>query len=89
LLTAPTAETIVPTLRVAILGTRELLMHNGDLVDESNSVVSEIKKLTSLRKKTDAQKSDLARLSLIGSAYFDEDLAKETGKTVFRANLER
>jgi hypothetical protein len=56
-----------------ITGKSPLLLHNGQLADPTNKVVSEMKKITSKRQKTDEDHQELARLEFLGSLYLDSD----------------
>lgn len=73
-MSASSLLSVLPVLEVTVQGRKDLLMHNGELANGTNPIVQEIKKLTALRKKTDSQKEELARWSLVGSAYFDEEV---------------
>lgn len=52
-----------------IMGDLPTLMHNGQLADPRNEWAVAIKQITSLRKKTDAQMEELARLEFMGGLY--------------------
>jgi hypothetical protein len=52
-----------------IKGVLPCLMHNGQLADPLNKFSKEIKKLTGLRKRTDAQIWEIARLEFLGGLY--------------------
>lgn len=58
-------------VKVRIKGTSPLMMHNGQLVNPLNSIVKEMKKITSKAKKTDEDYDQLARLEFIGGLYYD------------------
>jgi len=50
-----------------------LLMHNGQLSDPLNKWTKLIAKITSKRKKTDADHEEIARLEFFGGLYLDEE----------------
>ena len=60
---------------ILITGTQPLLMHNGQLADEFNPIVREIKKLTAKKgtKRTEDDRWELRRLEWVGSLYYDND----------------
>ncbi len=57
------------TIRFRITGVSPLLMHNGQLADPLNPIAREMRKITSKRKKTDADYEELARLEFLGGLY--------------------
>ena len=62
------------TANAHIRGIAPILTHNGCLVDPTNEVVREIKKLTAKKtKKTDADNLEIARLEFIGGLYLNDD----------------
>jgi len=60
------------TMKLRIKGMSPLLMHNGLLADPSNPFTIETKKITSKRKKVDADHEALAKLEFLGSLYTNE-----------------
>ncbi len=58
-------------ITVTIQGISPILLHNGQLANPMNPIVKEMKKLTSVRKKTDETHAELSRLEFIGSLYLD------------------
>lgn len=63
------------TLNAKWTGIRPLLMHNGQLADQTNPYVVEIKKITAKgKKKTDTDYANMARLEWEGGLYWDETL---------------
>lgn len=60
------------SLMFTIKGVAPLLMHNGLLADPLRPIVKEIKKISSKRKKTDADYEEMARLEWMGSLYVNE-----------------
>lgn len=60
---------------ILITGTRPLIMHNGQLADEFNPIVLEIKKLTAKKgtKRTEDDRWELRRLEWMGSLYYDNE----------------
>lgn len=57
------------TLRFKIRGVSPLLMHNGQLADPLNEWTKALKKITSKRKKTDADYAEMSRIEWYGSLY--------------------
>lgn len=49
-----------------------LYMHNSRLADPLDPIVKDIKKITSKRKKTDADHQEIARLEFMGGLYMTE-----------------
>ena len=75
------------TINMKWTGIRPLLMHNGHLVDATNSYVKGIKKITDKgsKKMTDKDRMDRDRLEWEGSLYWDEEL----GPVIPSDNIER
>jgi hypothetical protein len=64
-------------IRVRLVGTTPLLMHNPRMVDPEFSINREIKTLTSKRKKTDADLRDIERLEWYGGLYTSNSAGPE------------
>lgn len=60
--------------RITITGTAPLLMHNGRLANPLDPSTQALKALTSKRKKTDDDLSDIARAEFLGGLYIDPDV---------------
>lgn len=61
------------TLKVKFIGDKGLILHNGQLVDPTNPIVIDQKKITAKgKKKTDADLIELARLEWLGGLYLSE-----------------
>lgn len=59
---------------MTLTGTSPLLMHNPRMVDPNFALNREIKKLTSKRKKTDADLADIERLEWYGGLYEEDGI---------------
>jgi hypothetical protein len=77
-------------MRIEMVGTAPLLMHNIRLADDQDPYVKEIKKLTAKKtKKTDDDKMEIDRLSFAGGLYFDPDLGPYMpAENIFRCLME-
>ena len=71
--------------RITITGTAPLLMHNGRLANPLDPSTQALKALTSKRKKTDDDLSDIARAEFLGGLYIDPDV----GPFIPGENIER
>lgn len=60
-------------LTVKLNGVSPLIQHNGRLADPTHPVVKAMKKISSKRKKTDADFEELARLEFQGGLYMGDD----------------
>ena len=56
-------------LTLKISGIAPLIMHNGQLADPIGEIPLQIKAISSLRKKTDADHQAMARLEFLGGLY--------------------
>lgn len=72
-------------VRLTIVGTTALLMHNARLSDPLDSVTRELKKISSKRTKTEDDQFEMARIEFEGGMYFDEEL----GPYIPGANVHR
>lgn len=61
------------TLNMTLVGDAPLLMHNGRLADPTNKFTIEMKKLTSIRKKTEEDLLEIKRVEWFGGLYTDTD----------------
>lgn len=61
------------TLKFKLTGDLPLIMHNVRLANPSDPIAKEIKKIGSLRKKTDADFEEMAHLEFLGGLYMDGD----------------
>jgi len=62
-------------MKIEIVGTAPLLMHNVRLADAENPYVKEISKLTAKRtRKTDEDRREIDRLSFAGGLYHDAQM---------------
>ena len=68
--------------------TRPLMMHNVQLANPMNVWAKAIKKISSKRKKTDADYLEMARLEFFGGLYLDKDLGPIVEATALRAMIE-
>lgn len=50
-----------------------LIMHNGQLADPTNRWVKDLNRITSKRKKTDADHEEISRLQFFGGIYMTPD----------------
>lgn len=60
-------------LSLKFIGIKPLIHHRGDLANPLDPYAKEMKKVTSKRKKTDADYEQLSRLEFLGSLYMDGD----------------
>ena len=60
------------TLRFLLTGISHLICHNGQLADPLNTWTKKLKKVSSQRKKTDADFEEMARLEFMGSLYIHD-----------------
>lgn len=77
-------------MRIEMVGTQPLLMHNIQLADDQNTIVKAIKELTAKRtRKTEDDKLEIDRLSFLGGMYWDEDLGPYIpAENIFRCLME-
>ncbi|WP_027930745.1 hypothetical protein [Amycolatopsis thermoflava] len=77
-------------MRIEMVGTAPLLMHNVRLADDQDPYVREIKKLTAKKtKKTEEDKLEIDRLSFAGGLYYDEELGPYLpAENIFRCLME-
>ncbi len=62
-------------LRLDVIGTKPLLMHNARLADPLDPIAREIKKITRKgAKKTDDDHAEISRLGFLGGLYCDEHI---------------
>lgn len=59
-------------LNIKLTGMGPMLMHNGDLANPMNSTAKAMKKITSKRKKVDADHEELAKLEFHGGLYLNQ-----------------
>lgn len=74
--TATTGATtcgLMEVLAVHIVGEMPLIVHNGQLADPLNPFTKALKVATGVRKKTDADHAEVARLEFMGSLYIGGD----------------
>jgi hypothetical protein len=62
------------TVTFELTGVAPLLMHNGHLVDPTNSYAKQLKELTGKRKKTEADLLIMSEIEFKGGLYLDENL---------------
>lgn len=62
----------LPTFEVILTGLRPLKTHNAQLANPLNRFVIEMKKLTSIRKKTEEHHRQISDLEFLGGLYLDE-----------------
>jgi hypothetical protein len=60
---------MLKSVAVRIEGTRELLMHNGQLADPLSPSAKALKEVTSKKSKTDSDHEEVARIEFLGSLY--------------------
>jgi hypothetical protein len=60
------------TIDFHVRGVAPLIMHNGQLADQSNEFAKAKKQLTGKRKKTDEGQEEITRLDFLGSLYVDD-----------------
>lgn len=70
-------------VRLTIIGTTSLLMHNAQLSDPLATITKQLKKVSGKRIKTEADHEEMARIEFEGGLYFDE----ETGPYIPGANI--
>lgn len=75
----------MPRFTITCEGMSPLLMHNARLVDPLDTVVKEIRKVSSKMKKTDDDHAEIAHLEWIGGIYFQA----EVGPFVPAPNLQK
>jgi hypothetical protein len=61
-------------VRITLVGTRPLLMHNVRLANPLDPISKAIKAVSSKRKKTDDDYEEMARLEHAGGLYYDEEI---------------
>ena len=57
---------------ITISGIAPILMHNGQLANPLNPLAKEMKKITSVRTKTDEHHMELQRLEFLAGLYLDD-----------------
>ena len=62
---------MIETLKFRISGMAPLLMHNGQLADQSNEWARAMKEISGKRAKTAADYEEMARLEWMGSLYLN------------------
>jgi hypothetical protein len=77
-------------MKIEMVGTAPLLMHNVRLADDQNPYTRAISKLTAKRsKKTEEDKLEIDRLSFAGGLYFDEEIGPYLpAENIFRCLME-
>jgi len=60
-------------LKITLKGNGPMLMHNGDLANPMNSTAKAMKKISSKRKKVDADYEELAKLEFFGGLYLNKE----------------
>jgi len=60
------------TIQIEVKGLTPLLLHNGQTTDTLNPYSKRLKEVTGLRKKTDADQMEIARIEWEASLYTDE-----------------
>lgn len=77
-------------MKIEMVGTAPLLMHNVRLADDQNPYTKAISKLTAKRsKKTEEDKLEIDRLSFAGGLYFDEEIGPYLpAENIFRCLME-
>jgi len=77
-------------MKIEMVGTAPLLMHNVRLADDQNAYTRAISKLTAKRsKKTEEDKLEIDRLSFAGGLYFDEEIGPYIpAENIFRCLME-
>ena len=68
---------------IEIKGVAPVLMHNGQLVDNRNAFVKEMKRYTSRRTKTDEDSETLQHLEWCGGLYFTGNAQIDNGQVTF------
>lgn len=61
-------------IEVAVKGTRELLMHNGQMADPLNEWAVALKEVSGKRSKTDEDHREMARIEFMAGLYWRKDL---------------
>ena len=74
-------------VRLTCTGTRPLLLHNERLASPLNPYSRRIAELTAVRRKTEEQLWQIARLEFEGGLYFDEDLGPYVPASMLRKSL--
>lgn len=62
----------LPTFQLTLTGIRPLKTHNAQLANPLNNFVIEMKKITSIRKKTEEHYRKLSDLEFLGGLYVNE-----------------
>lgn len=77
-------------MKIEMVGTAPLLMHNVRLADDQNPYTRAISKLTAKRsKKTEEDKLEIDRLSFAGGLYHDEEMGPYIpAENIFRCLME-
>jgi len=70
-------------VRLTIIGTMSLLMHNAQLSDPLATITKQLKKVSGKRIKTEADHEEMARIEFEGGLYFDD----ESGPYIPSANI--
>ncbi len=70
-------------VRLTMVGSNPLLMHNAQLSDPLADITKKLKKVSSKRIKTEADHDEMARYEFEGGLYFD----KEVGPYIPGANI--
>lgn len=60
-------------VRLTIVGSMPLLMHNAQLSDPLATITKELKKVSAKRLKTEADHEEMARIEFEGGLYMDEE----------------
>lgn len=60
-------------VRLTIVGTMPLLMHNAQLSDPLATITKQLKKVSGKRIKTEADHEEMARIEFEGGLYWDEE----------------
>lgn len=74
-------------IKLTLVGTKPLLMHNPRLSDPLDEYVVAIKKITKKRTMTDADHEEKSRLEFVGGLYHAEDIGPYVPSTWLRASL--
>lgn len=74
-------------LRLTCTGTRPLLLHNERLASPLNPYARRISELAAVRRKTEEQLWQIARLQFEGGLYFDEQLGPYVPVNMLRKSL--
>lgn len=77
-------------MKVQMVGTQPLLMHNVRLADDQSVYTREIGKLTAKRsQKTEEDKKEIDRLSFAGGLYYDDKIGPYLpAENIFRCLME-